>query len=88
MESAGVRDRTADDVCRLVGCEHSADALEAPESRAAWDADRLAQLRDLAEVPDGEALDTFLEVRFKTGTGRDIARRELERWTAEGASSA
>jgi hypothetical protein len=79
MEEAGLPGSTIEDVCRLVGCEHSRDALETPESRIAWDADRLAHFAGEDEdFSEGDA-SAYIEKRFRTEAGKDLARREWDR---------
>lgn len=79
LEEAGVHWSVVDRVCRLVGCGHSADGLDTPEARVSWDADTLAALREKGEEPGPEDVEAFVEKRFATKAGRELARLELSR---------
>jgi len=79
LEEAGVHFTVVEDVCKSVGCEHGADAPDTPEARIAGDADRLAQLRQTAIALEPGLEDAWVEKRFHTEGGKNLARRELAR---------
>jgi len=73
LERVGVDAERAEHVCRIVGSHHSG-GMDTAEFRILWDADWLVNLFHEEPRPDPEALRKAVEQRFKTATGRELAR--------------
>ena len=77
MEGLGIDEATVEHVVRIVGSQHSTRDIDTIEFRIIWDADALVNLADEGPPRSEEKSEETIERVFRTGAGRERARRLL-----------
>lgn len=77
LQEIGLEQEKIEEACAIVGKHHTANGVPGPNFAALWDADLIVNLRD--EMPDAsrEKLASVIEKSFRTGTGKELARKAL-----------
>ena len=73
-------------ICRIVGSHHSAKDIDTIEFRIVWDADWLVNLPTDFANSSKEELQEIIDKRFKTATGRRMAKESfVQNYTLHGS---
>lgn len=77
LEEIGLPEEKIAEACAIVGAHHTPAGVPGPNFPILWDADLMVNIRDEMSDASPEKLGQVIETRFRTETGKALARANL-----------
>lgn len=77
LNNAGMDPESIERICFIIGHHHTPSKIDGLDFQIQWDADLLENMTTMFKEAESSEIKQFIDVNFKTGTGRDIAYKRF-----------